>query len=424
MNNPANWSQDLAEIKRKLSASTARYQGKPINFLYQPVFFDSADLETFSTIVSMMQQIIRKTVEQYLADPSFRQYFGFSKAMEELILIDPGYSCPAPIARLDIFYDGDFKFCELNGDGTSAMNEANTLEQLFLESQIIKQLGEKYDFSYHELFASWLTELLDIYREWGGNKAQPTIAIVDFLGLGSTEEFEVFQQVFEQAGYPTFICDPRDLKYKDKKLYFQNHEIDLVYRRAVNQEVEKRLNEVEDFIQAYREQAVCVVGPFRSQIMHNKIFFSILHNSQINSYLNPAELSFVQKHIPQTESLDQNSIAQALANKDKFVLKPQDLYGGKNVICGLDCQQPEWQKLIEQNSSSKNSLLQEFCNFTELELPVYQAGKFVFQPFKSTLGLFSYNGKFSGLYSRVSQHNVIAGVVNSITLPSLVAIER
>ncbi|MFO7896297.1 MAG: glutathionylspermidine synthase family protein [Candidatus Cloacimonadales bacterium] len=417
---PQKWSQDLAEIERKLAASTARYQGKPINFLYHPIFFDEADLQKFRYISQMMSQIIQKTVQQYLALPSFREHFGFSAEMEELILIDPGYSCSAPIARFDIFYDGDFKFCELNGDGTSAMNEANTLEQIFMQAEIIKQIGADYDISYHELFKSWLTELLNIYREWGGTKTRPNIAIVDFLGLGSTEEFEVFQQVFEKAGHTTVICDPRELLYKDNKLYFQDLQIDLVYRRAVNQEVEKRLAEVEDFIQAYREQAVCVVGPFRSQIMHNKIFFSILHNHEINGYLNADELNFVQKHIPQTTVLSAAAVAQARTQKDAFVLKPQDLYGGKNVICGLDCTEREWQKLLARNSKEPNSLLQEFCNFTQLSLPVFQSDKFSYQPFKTTLGLFTYNGKFSGLYSRVSQHNVIAGVVNSITLPSLV----
>ncbi len=50
--------------------------------------------------------------------------------LEELILNRPTYYSPIPIARIDIFYNektGDFKFCEFNTDGTSAMNEDRKL---------------------------------------------------------------------------------------------------------------------------------------------------------------------------------------------------------------------------------------------------------------------------------------------------------
>jgi hypothetical protein len=57
-------------------------------------------------------------------------------------------------------------------------------------------------------------------------------------------------------------------------------------------------------------------------------------------------------------------------------------------------------------------------------MPVFQNGTFVFKPFKTTVGLFAYQGNFSGLYARVSEHNIIAGMERSISLPSLVAEEK
>jgi len=182
--------KDYSIIVQKLENSTARYKGKIIDFLYQPMFFNSNDIEKIKYITEKLTAIIEKCTTEFLNNPSFRKYFGYSKIMEELILIDPGYKNPAPIARFDLFYQkGNFKLCELNGDGTSAMNEANTLEQIFLESRIINELQKDYEIYYHELFLSWLKELLNIYREFGGNET-PNIAITDFMGLGTNEEFE------------------------------------------------------------------------------------------------------------------------------------------------------------------------------------------------------------------------------------------
>lgn len=408
---------DLASITEKLNNSNAKYKGKIIDFLYHPMFFHQGDIARFKYITEMIMNIIKKCTDEYLKNPTFRKFFEYSQTMEELILIDPGFQNPVPVARFDLFYDTDYKFCELNGDGTSAMNEANTLEQIFSESEIIRELRKDYELSYYELFNSWLTQLLKIYVEFGGTR-KPNIAIADFLGLGSNEEFDTFKKIFEEQGYKTIIYDPRDMKYKDGKLFAEGIRVDLIYRRAVNREVELRIDEVTDFIQAYKDKAVCVVGPFRSQIMHNKIFFEILCNEEKTGFLNSEEREFIKKHIPETHVLNKDILQKAINNKDKYLIKPKDMYGGKGVICGLDRNDENWKKELKNAVASGEYLLQEFCNFTQKILPEALNNKFVFSKFKTTLGLFIYNGEFSGLYSRVSKKNVIAGIEESITLPS------
>jgi len=411
--------KDLAVITKKLNNSNAKYKGEIIDFLYQPMFFHQGDIVRFEYITKMMVSIIEKCTEEYLQNPAFRKFFGYSKIMEELILIDPGYKNPVPVARFDLFYNEDYKFCELNGDGTSAMNEANTLEQIFSESEILKELETDYEISYHELFLSWLLQLLNIYKEFGGTE-KPNIAISDFMGLGSNDEFDTFKEIFEKQGYKTVICDPRDMKYKDGKLYVDDIRIDLIYRRAVNKEVELRIDEVSDFLQAYKEKAVCVVGPFRSQIMHNKIFFEILSSEDKTDFLNTEEREFVKKHIPKTYILDKKNLLTAIENKDKYLIKPKDYYAGKGVVCGLDRTDEDWRNELNDAIEKGGFLLQEFCNFTKKNLPEVIKNKFEFSEYKTTLGLFVYNSKLSGLYSRVGRKNVIAGIEESITLPSFV----
>ena len=69
-------------------------------------------------------------MDAYAKDEDYRRLFGFEPKLEELILREPTYDSPIPIARIDIFYNeetGDFKFCEFNTDGTSAMNEDREL---------------------------------------------------------------------------------------------------------------------------------------------------------------------------------------------------------------------------------------------------------------------------------------------------------
>jgi len=143
--NETIYREDYEDCKIKIKNSTAIYKGKPIPFLYQPMIYSEEDIKSFEKLNDTLIKILNKVIERYVNDTEFRKRFGFSKELEELILIDPGYGVNVPIGRFDIFYkDKDnFKFCELNADGASAMNEDSVLNEILLESHAIKKLKEK-----------------------------------------------------------------------------------------------------------------------------------------------------------------------------------------------------------------------------------------------------------------------------------------
>lgn len=404
-------------IKNSLSDKRTMYKNQVIDFTMVPFVVDDKKENRFDYITKNMLSIIKKTTSEYLQNEEFRKQFPFSNKMEEMILIDPGYDIPIPIARFDLFLqeNDNFKFCELNGDGTSAMHETNSLEDSLLQSknQLYASL-KKYD-----LFGGWFNELMQIYHDFGGTKSNPNIAIIDFAGLGTSIEFDLFAKEFRRNGCETHIVDPRDLEYKNGTLSYQNFKIDLIYRRAVNQEVEKRLEFCSDLISAYKDKAVCMVGPFRSQIMHNKSFFAILHRRENHYIFSANEIEFIQNHIPKTTILnDETDINNLILQKDKSVLKPFDLYAAKGVYIGKDCSQLKWKKAIESAIEMGSYLVQEFCEPGKITIPFINKNRVELQEMKSTLGLFVYNGKFSGLYHRIGRNNIIASAGESIVRPN------
>lgn len=142
--------KDYLRTVEAVANSSAIYKGKPVPFLYQLMFFTKEDLETFKSIGKTMISITNKVVNKYKESPEFRKKFGYSKLLEELILTDHGYDVNVPIGRFDIFYGGpgNFKFCELNTDGSSAMNEDNTIGRILLETESMKIMKEKYSISF------------------------------------------------------------------------------------------------------------------------------------------------------------------------------------------------------------------------------------------------------------------------------------
>lgn len=420
---PKLYEKDYEEMKERVKNSTAIYKGEPVPFLYHPMFFTEEDIENFKYIGDTLISIGDKVTEKYLESSKFREKFQYPKKLEELILIDHGYDVNIPIGRFDLFYQDkdNFKFCELNTDGSSAMNEDNTLGRILLESKAMKSLGEEYRLENLELIDKWVEDIIQIYNTWEEKtEEKPNIAIVDFIESGTSEEFKVFKKAFEDKGYNIIIEDPRNLEYKNGGLYNGDFKIDLVYRRIVTFELLDKWDEIPDFIEAYRNKAFCSVGSIKSQIMHNKIIFKILHDKDTLEFLSEEERNFVEKHIPYTGLFtgDQKTYDRVLNYKDRYIMKPLDLNASRGVYAGRDMSQEEWAKRL-RDSFNKDYIYQEFFVPFKREHVVFNEGDLSIEEFGSILGLFIYNEKLAGMYTRVGKESIISGLTSYYTLPNI-----
>lgn len=412
---------DYLKTKKSVGNSTAIYKGEPVPFLYQPMFHTEEDINSFESLTDTLMSILNKVINRYLNNDNFRKKFGFPKELEELILIDPGYDVSVPVGRFDVFYKNkdNFKFCELNADGASAMNEDNELDRIIQDTLPINELD--YDVSYLELIDKWVDESISLYNKYDKNNSKPNIAIMDLSGGGTIIEFEEFKKAYIKKGYNTEIVDPRDLVYKDGFLYHNDFRIDMIYRRLVTCELLENIHEMPDFIEAYKDRAVCVIGGIRSQIIHNKIIFKILHDEDNIEYLSEEEVSYVKNHIPYTAKFEihENIKEECIINKDKYVLKPEDLYASKGVYIGRDYSNEEWEALSNKCFNNEY-LLQEFCEPYKVDMVVISDGNIEVQKFGHLIGLFMYNEKFAGFYTRVGQNNIISSSYGGYSVANLI----
>lgn len=414
--------EDYKETVEKVKNSKAQYKGKPIPFLYHPMFFTEEDIGSFKKIGQMMISIANKVTNRYVEDEKFRKKFNFPKLMEELILVDNGYDINVPIGRFDIFYSSydDFKFCELNTDGSSAMNEDNTLAEILLETEAMKDFSKKYTFSFFELFDSWVKESISIYNKFNPDNPKPNVAIVDFAESGTTREFEEFKKAYERNGYKCIIADPRDLTYRDGGLYFKDYKIDLVYRRIVTFELIEKADEIPDFIEAYKNKAMCTIGSLRSQVVHNKIAFKVFHDEDTLEILDEEEREFIKKHIPYTGLFkgEEEVFEHVLKNKDKYIMKPYDLNASRGVFVGRDCTEDEWENRLRE-VWNKDYIYQEFVETPTRGFVVFDDKGLSVEEFGTIIGLFMYNENLAGLYTRIGKNNIISGLTDYYTLPNL-----
>ncbi|WP_432665829.1 glutathionylspermidine synthase family protein [Wukongibacter baidiensis] len=418
---------DYLKTKESVKNSTAMYKGKPVPFLYMPKFYTEEDLDRFKKLTSTLMTILRKVIDRYIEDQSFREKFGFSKLLEDLILTEHGYNAKVPMARIDIFYkeDGSFKFCELNADGSSAMNEDRELSRILSDTVAFKEMENKYDIKSFELFDTWVKESVSIFREFNSSIEKPNVAIVDFNDKGSPNEFEIFKEAFKRNGYNAEIVDARDLKYQDGELYSDDMKIDFVYRRLVTRDLMERADEIPDLIKAAIEGKVCIIGPIKSQIIHNKIIFKILHDSYTTNFLTEEEVKFIKDHIPYTAKFDGEGFDynELITDKDKYILKPMDLYASRGVYAGRDFSSEEWKKRLKE-CHGNDYLIQEYYTPSQSDLVEFHEGELKVSKFNNITGMYMYNEKLYGLYSRVGKNAIISGLHDCYTLPTFLVTKK
>lgn len=422
---PSRYRDSYKLVFDEVQHSVAEYKDKPIEFLYQPMFLSESDIARFDRLTHQLYGILNKVIHQYLTDESFRANFGFSPLLEALILKDPGYQTDIPIGRFDIFYhfdSGRFQFCELNTDGSSGMIEQQELARILKSSAAIRDIEKNYTVQDFELFDSWVKIVQSKYAEFSGSSDIPQVAIVDRFTGKIPSEFTEYQKAFEQAGCPTVVADVRSLDYRDGKMYYQDFRIDCIYRRLVTAEAMEYADECKNFFDAYLNGDVCAVGPFRSQIAHNKLIFALLHDPEKTPFLTEEDRHFIREHIPYTRIFDVSDagmVAYARANKDQLVLKPMDKYASHGVCIGRDFTPEQWEQVMLEEAK-EDYLLQEFCKVPRLSMAFFDQENVTFVDSNYIIGLYMYDGRFQGIYTRAGTKNIIGSIVECFTVPNFV----
>lgn len=394
-----------------------------------PRIYTKETVEQFKDIVKTSYNIFVKVIKEYQKCEDYRALFGFTKEAEELILVPAGYDSVLPIARFDIFYHedtGDFWFCEINTDGSSGMNEDRLQDSFMIHNPAHQEMRRRYRFQTMELFDSLVDTFLGLYDTYENRVDNPNIAIVDFLDRGTVREFEEFARRFQKADVNCEICDIRELKYTDGKLYSPSgHIVDAVYRRAVTTDILAAADEVKAFTDAVRNKACFVAGAFCTQVIHHKMLFYVLHLPRTKQMLTPEENNFIEAHIPQTAPFAEEHIrlADVINNKDRYILKPEDSYASQGVYAGVEHEQAEWEKLAGE-AYGNGYICQEYCPQHSAENIDFAWGDGKWHSYIDMAGLFSYNGEFAGVFSRAAEGNgIIASHRNERTQATYVVEE-
>lgn len=447
-----SWDQLEDQAKRR-----GLYFGtRDIVTVLRPRFLTPTQYHALQNAIRAVMPAFGKAYRAALADTEIRAQLRLTEWEEQVIHDDPGFPDPSPSARMDTFYlpansahpqplsheergesTGDIvQLTEYNAEIPAGQGYTDVLSKVFYGLPVMGEFQKRYEVRPLPTRHQMLHALLASYRQWGGVE-RPRIAILDWREVPTYSEFVLFQDYFESQGYAARIVDPRECEYHDGKLMAGDFHINLVYKRVLTSELVERgdLGLNHPVVRAVRERAACMVNPFHCKILHKKASFALLTDERNAHLYNADDLLAIHSYIPWTRVLEERQttfrgqtvdLLPFLAdNKDQFVLKPNDEYGGKGVVLGWNVGQSEWEATLKERLSEP-TIAQQRVTLPSEPYPSWIDGSLqVFDRMLDTDPYIWYGSYMSGSLCRLSTAallNVTAG--GGSTVPTFVIEKR
>jgi uncharacterized circularly permuted ATP-grasp superfamily protein len=401
-----------------------RFGDRVICPFLRPFFLDATDEPRVTRVAETLWTLGERVTGAAMASPEILRQLALSEAEIRLALIEPGYATTSTAARADAFILPDsLQFAEYNGESPAGAGYSEGLADLFSEEPMMARFRERFDARMYRPVEALLEALVASYREWGGTASPPNVAIVDWRDVPTFSEFEILRDAFTARGVPTVVCDPRDLifepagagpRFSKAGLYMHGQRIDLVYRRVLINDMLAREAECRVLLDAYEARAVCVANSLRCKIPHKKAFFAVLTDERHAGLFSAEERAIIRQHIPWTAIVEDGPIvrdgrsigllAHLRANRDQYVIKPNDEYGGTGVTLGWETSEAAWDAALTRAVAERDRgwVAQQRIAVRREVFPVCEADGVAMRDMLVDFAPYIFRGRLAGFLTRLS----------------------
>jgi hypothetical protein len=206
--------------------------------------------------------------------------------------------------------------------------------------------------------------------------------------------------------------------------------VHLVYRRAAFEELLERLDEIQDFLRAYKDKAVCVVNPLRSRLASSKEIFSLMTNPEFDRFFTENENEMKCQHLPWTRCLSDAEdfyghrkvflIDFLKDEKETVVLKPAgSSHGARRVHIGKETPDGEWNAAVDRALKEQDWVIQEQVPVPVMTVPEAVNQKLDLAYKKYNFNLLVSGGKYAGGFVRLSNESVVNVATGGGLMPAV-----
>lgn len=438
--------QLAAELRRDAALAQARldlrHESVPAflhNYPYPvsawPIFVNRQLIrEQFEPLVASMPKVLRRALRARFSDnDAMAEYFGWPELichMLEQAPSDPGDL----LIRYDIVLtSGGPKLLENNyGSTAGGWQDDFFLPQMRTHLERLAQ-SRAWKVSYRPILHSMLKALADGIERRRPDDAHGNILVYRTFSPGEMNPDDLrdsLQSVYDAVKSPA-LADGRITVLREfEEIDFTAAGEVMVQGRVMDafllgdaMYTDLQPATLNRLIAAQlRDQLVFPDSPFH--LLHgDKGMFALLHECRNACLLDDDDCALIDRYVPwSARLLDEEVlldgahiplIRHLLAHKDDFVIKKFHSSGGRDVIVGRHSDADQWEQMVRDRAEpGARWIVQKFCAPSRMDLPDAALGMV---SHAVILGVFSYEGEYSGAFVRGHRAGGRQGVINSAT---------
>jgi hypothetical protein len=431
-------AESAAWLDARLVERGLMFGDRPLCTVLRPRFLTPAQYTSLRTELVLLLGAFRKANDAALADAALLAQFGLEPWEETMLRALPRPRTATPLSRIDAFFtagERGLKVTEYNAETPAGVAYSDALAELFLALPVARDFQRRWRMVPLPGRHSVLEALVDAHIERFGRGQDVSIGIVDWREVPTQSEFRLFQDYFCRLGARCVIADPSELEYRDGRVYASGTAVTVVYKRVLLAELVARGGLEQPLIRAVRDGAVAMVDSFHCKPLHKKASLAVLSDERNVGLFDARERAAIGRLVPWTRMMEERHtrygrrkvdlVPFVLGGRERFVLKPNDDYGGAGVVLGWTVSDSEWER-ITREALTRPYVVQQRIDLPSETYPTVVHGRLHFGSRIVDVAPYAYDmSRVDGCLSRVSTDplvNVTAG--GGSTVPTFVIEER
>lgn len=365
----------------------------PVCRVLRPHFYSAEAWEYLRTRTALVLSAFRKAHDAAMNDVKLREQLDLEPYEEEMLHVDKDAHIDTPwtSSRLDSFFrpeTGYLKFVEYNAETPAGIGYGDTLIDVFEDLPVFHRFQQRYRVQSTRGMGHLLDCILRGYREWGGHD-RPQIAVLDWATVPTRNEHYTSAEFFESHGYRSIVTEPEALEYRNGGLYQGDYRVDIIYKRVLCTELIHQLGMQHDVVRAVRDGAVFITNSFSAKLLAKKGSLAFMSDEQNAHLFTEVQQAAIALHIPWTRRVTQRMtmycgkevdlLSFLSENRENFVLKPNDEYGGSGVVLGWEASSELWNATL-QTALTTPHVVQERVQPIYHDFPTVIEGKLDIRP--------------------------------------------
>ncbi|MEO6866669.1 MAG: circularly permuted type 2 ATP-grasp protein [Gaiellales bacterium] len=432
------------------------FADQPIPFVMAPHALDLETMARVRHVVEVLTRILDRFCTAFRSDAELRHALDLSTAESDLVQIEPTLDDPLQLCRLDAFLlpDGSLQFLEFNAESPAGIGYTDVMfNGLHEHFHSLQSPDTGFTATYERITDHLIATVRDVEARWrtwttsdeGPGRAlgipeqveRPRVVLVDTADSPSVPEFKIICRELEAAGFDASWASLDQLTRVGGRLHAHGAPIDVVYRRALVEDVLDPLASpgASALIATVRAGAVAMLNPFPARVANNKKLLALLGAPEFaHLLLDDEERRVVRESIPWTRVLASGSTSlpdgsagdlpsYICAHREELVLKPASDYGGHNVYLGRNTDPDQWAAIVLAHAGTNDWIVQQLVEVPVGRFPAIENGRLVVRDRYFNINPFAIGGRYAGMITRISTEQVINVSAGGGLLPCI-AVER